>query len=64
MASQDPSLTYKCDLSGSPVWGSDIVFLSIGLDDHSLIILRYFQAVIYLIYKGQELSQVRGDLFW
>ena len=34
-----------------PVWGSEIVFLSIGLDDHSPIILRYFHALIYLIYK-------------
>ena len=58
MASHGASSLYMCDLNGSryvlimiELWGSEIVFLSIGLDDHSSIILRYFQALIYLTYK-------------
>ena len=55
-----------CDLSGRhcilvmidevyilDVRGSEIVFLSVGLDDHSSIILRYFQALVHLTYKLQ-----------
>ena len=36
-----------------PVWGSEIVFLSIGLDDHSSI-LRYIQALTFLKHKTEN----------
>ena len=48
-------LTGHQKVAGSiSVWGSEIVFLSIGLDDNLSIILRYFQALVYSIYKLHE----------